>query len=122
MPAQQRLRLDKEASPASSRQKPAQSSEHCSIRWLQGRTRHLSSQDGDLVAQHNDLDGQVLLLTTRETDQLKSANEGNVEEEECHAASSSTESYRRKSRSTVRTTFSAPAGPIHGTFVVQKHY
>jgi hypothetical protein len=45
---------------------------------LQSRTRHLSAQDGDLVTEHDDLDGQILLLTTRETDQLKSANEGNV--------------------------------------------
>jgi hypothetical protein len=89
MPAQQSLRLDEEASPASNRQQSAQSSEHCSIRWLQGRTRHLSAQDGDLVTEHDDLDGQVLLLTTRETDQLKNADEGNVEEGEGHAPSSS---------------------------------
>jgi hypothetical protein len=79
MPAQQGLRLDKEAASASSRRKkPGQSSEHCSIRWLQGRTRHLSAQDGDLVTEYDDLDGQVLLLTTREADQLKNADEGNV--------------------------------------------
>ena len=78
MPSQEGRRLDKEASPATSRQKPAQSSEHRSIRWLQGRTRHLSAQDGNLVAEHDDLDRQVLLLTTRETDQLKNADEGNV--------------------------------------------
>ena len=64
MPSQQGLRLDEEASSASSRQKPAQSSENCSIRWLQGRTRHLSAQDGDLVAEYDDLNGQVLLVTT----------------------------------------------------------
>jgi hypothetical protein len=78
MPAQQGLRLDKEAASASSRKKPGQSSEHCSIRWLQGRTRHLSAQDCELVTEHDDLDGQVLLLTTREADQLKNADEGNV--------------------------------------------
>jgi hypothetical protein len=42
----------------------------------------LPAQDGNLVAQHDDLDGQVLLLTMRETDQLKNADEGNVEEGE----------------------------------------
>ena len=112
MPAQQGLRLDKNSSPASNRQKPAQTCEHCSIRWLQCRTRHLSAQDGDLVAEHDDLDGQVLLLTTRETDQLKNAEEGNEEERECHAPSSSTESCKRKSRSTFRMTFSAPTRTV----------
>ena len=31
-----------------------------------------------IIAEHDDLDGQVLLLTTREADQLKNADEGNV--------------------------------------------
>jgi hypothetical protein len=108
MPAQQSLRLDEEASPASNRQKPAQSSEHCPIRWLQGRTGHLPTQDGDLVAEHDDLDGQVLVSIARETDQLKYADESNVEEGERHAPSSSPGSRQRKSRLKVRMTFSAP--------------
>ena len=58
MPTQQRLGLDKEPSSANSRQKPAQSSEYCSIRWLQGRTHHLSAQDSHLVAEHDDLNCQ----------------------------------------------------------------
>jgi hypothetical protein len=80
VPAQQSLRLDKEASSVSNRQKPAQRSEHCSIRWLQGRTRHLSAQDGDLVAQHDDLDGQVVMLASTEPEQLAQPNEGQIEE------------------------------------------
>jgi hypothetical protein len=73
MPSQQGLWLDEEASPASSRQQSAQSSENCPIRWLQSRTGHLSTQDGNLVAERHDFDGQVLLLTPRQTDQLKDA-------------------------------------------------
>jgi hypothetical protein len=58
-------------------------------------------------------DGKVLLLTTRETDQLKNADEGDEEEEgECHAPSLSTESCIRKSRSTVRITLSAPTPTV----------
>jgi hypothetical protein len=57
MPSKEGLRLDKETTSASNRQKPAQSSEHRSIGWLQGRTRHLATQDGNLVAEHDDLDG-----------------------------------------------------------------
>ena len=78
MPTQQRLGLDKEPSSASSRQKPAQSSEYCSIRWLQGRTHHLSAQDGDLVAEHDDLDCQLLLASTGEADQLEETDEGHI--------------------------------------------
>jgi hypothetical protein len=45
-------------------EKPAQSGKNRSIRGPQGRTRHLSAQDGNFVAEHYDLDGQVLLPTT----------------------------------------------------------
>ena len=89
VPAQQGLGPDEEASLASSRQKPTQSGEYRSIRWSQGRTDHLAAKDGDLVAKDDDLDGQVLLLTPRETYQLEHADEGKVEEGERHAPSSS---------------------------------
>jgi hypothetical protein len=56
MPTQQRLGLDKEASSAGSQEKPAQSGENRSIRGPQGRTRHLSAQDANFVAEHYDLD------------------------------------------------------------------
>jgi hypothetical protein len=82
VPAQQGLGPDEEASLASSRQKPTQSGEYRSIRWSQGRTDHLVAKDGDLVAKDDDLDGQVLLLTPRETYQLEHADEGKVEEGE----------------------------------------
>jgi len=78
MPSKQGLWLDEESSSPSGRNKPEQSSEHCSIRWLQGRTRHLSAQDGDLLAEHDDLDGQFFLSIATETNQLKNANEGHV--------------------------------------------
>jgi hypothetical protein len=112
MPSQQGRGLDKVASPASSRQKPAQSSEHRSIRWLQGRAGHLAAQDSNLVTEHDHLNGQILLLPPRETDQLKNANEGNVQEEERHASSSSQGSRRRNTRS---------IGPddVFGTYTVR---
>jgi hypothetical protein len=75
--------------PASNRQESAQSSEHCPIPWLQGRTCHLPAQDGNLVAEHDDLDGQLVLSIARETDQLKDAHESDVEEGARHAPSSS---------------------------------
>ena len=63
MPSQQGLGLDEEASSAGSREKPAQSDKNRSIRGPQGRTHHLSAQDGNFVAELYDLDGQVLLPT-----------------------------------------------------------
>ena len=55
---------DKEAFSAGSREKPAQFGENRSIRGPQGGTRHLSALDRNFVAEHDDLDGQVLLPTT----------------------------------------------------------
>jgi hypothetical protein len=89
VPPQQRLRLDKESSLSRNRQKPAQSSEYRSIRWLQRRTRHLATQDCNLVAEHDDLDGQFLWLATYKTAQLEQTDKGDVQEGERHAPSSS---------------------------------
>ena len=57
------------------------------------------AQDRNLVAKHDDFDGEVLLLTPREPNQLERTDEGNVEEGECHAPSSSSVSRQQKSRS-----------------------
>jgi hypothetical protein len=46
---------------------------------LQGRTRHLSAQDGDLVAQHDDLDGQIVMFASTKPEQLDHPNEGQIE-------------------------------------------
>jgi hypothetical protein len=64
MPAQQGLRLDEETTLASDRQESGQCSKNSSIRGPQGRTRHLAAQNANFVAEHYDLDGQVLLPTT----------------------------------------------------------
>jgi hypothetical protein len=37
--------------------------EECSIRWSQSRAGHLPSEDGHLVAEHDDLDGQIAGFT-----------------------------------------------------------
>ena len=99
MPSQQGLGPDKEPPSASRRQEPAQSSEDGSVRGPQCRTRHLSSQDRNLVAKHDDFDGEVLLFTPREPNQLERTDESDVEERECHAPSSSSVSRQQKSRS-----------------------
>jgi hypothetical protein len=44
----------------------------------------LAAQDGNLVAEHDDLDDQVLLPTTGQAEQLEEANERNVQKGERH--------------------------------------
>jgi hypothetical protein len=63
MPSQQGLGLDEEVASAKRREEPAQARKHCSIRWPQGRTSNLAAQHADLVAEHDDLDDQLLLPT-----------------------------------------------------------
>jgi hypothetical protein len=73
-----------------------QSSENRSISWPQSRTRHLAAQDGNLVAEHDDLDGQVPLPATEETTQLEQTDEGDIEDGERHTPSSSSSPRHRK--------------------------
>jgi hypothetical protein len=63
VPSQEGLGPDKEASSASHREQPAQPRHDCPVGWSQSRTSDLAAQDGDLVAEHDDFDGQVLLPT-----------------------------------------------------------
>jgi hypothetical protein len=58
----------------------------------------MATQDGDLVAEHDDLDGQLLLPATCETTQVEQADEDDIEEGERHAPSSSSSPRHRKSR------------------------
>jgi hypothetical protein len=60
---EQGLGLDEKAPPANGREQPAQPREHCSVRLSQSGAGGLAAQDGHLVAEHDDLDGQVLLPT-----------------------------------------------------------
>jgi hypothetical protein len=46
----------------------------------------LAAQDRQLVAQHDDLDGELVLAVPREPDQLGDADEEEVEERERHGA------------------------------------
>jgi hypothetical protein len=62
VPSEQGLGLDEEAIPASRREHLAQPGEHGPIRPTKSGPRHLAPQDGDLVAQDDNLYGQVLML------------------------------------------------------------
>ena len=44
------------------RDQPAEAGKERSIRWSQSRAGHLPTKDGDLVAEHDDLDGQIAVV------------------------------------------------------------
>jgi hypothetical protein len=58
--------------------------QHRPIRLLQRRSIDLASKDCHLMAQHHDLDGELKVLATDQSDQLKDATERPVEERKGH--------------------------------------
>jgi len=56
MPAQQGLGLDEEAPSLKRRKKSVQPGEHGPVSRPKCRARHLAAQDGNLVAEHDELD------------------------------------------------------------------
>jgi hypothetical protein len=63
MPAEQGVGLDEEPSEPCSRDQPAEAGKERSIRWTQRRADHLPTKDGNLVPEHDDLDGQIAAVT-----------------------------------------------------------
>jgi hypothetical protein len=63
VPSQEGLGPDEETSSAGHREQPAQARYDRSVRWSQRGTSDLAAQDSNLVAEHDDLDDQVLLPT-----------------------------------------------------------
>ena len=78
MPAQQRLRLDKEAGPAFSGQHAADRSQQGTVGGLEPGPRDLAAQDAELVAQHQEF--QVLggVAAGQECEQLDGAAQREV--------------------------------------------
>jgi hypothetical protein len=85
MPPEKGVGLDEEALLTSRREHSAQPGEHGPVGPTKSGPRHLAPQDSKLVAQYDDLDGQVLLPPPRQPDQLEDTNEGQVQEGERHA-------------------------------------
>jgi len=59
MPTEQRVGLDEETSALRSGDQAAEAGKERSIRRLQSGSGHLAAEDGQLVAEHDDFDGQV---------------------------------------------------------------
>jgi hypothetical protein len=85
MPSEEGVGLDEEALLTSRREHSAQPGEHGPVGPTKSGPRHLAPQDSKLVAQYNDLDGQVLLPPPQQPDQLEDTNESQVQEGERHA-------------------------------------
>jgi hypothetical protein len=98
MPPEQRLGPDEESFPTLPPEELAQPGEDRSVGWPEGRARHLAPEDRGLVSEHDDFDGQFLLLVAAKPEQLEHANEGLIEEGERHNSSCPTASLRRRSR------------------------
>jgi hypothetical protein len=65
VPSEEGLGPDNETTSASLAQEPAQARQHSPVRWAQGGASDLTAQHGDLMAEHDNLDGQVLLRAAR---------------------------------------------------------
>jgi hypothetical protein len=79
VPAHQGCRLDENAPESSAWEQPRQPGQYRPIRWLECRTWHLASEDRYLVAQHDNLDGEIGIAATEESDDLEDPAERPVE-------------------------------------------
>ena len=63
MPTEQGLGLDKEPMKLRPGNHPAEAGKERSIRWTQRRADHLPSENGNLVPERDDLDGEIAGVT-----------------------------------------------------------
>ena len=84
VPAKEGIWLDEEASPASAGKQPRQPGEQRPVGRAECRPVDLATEDGHLVAEHHDLDRQIVTVTTCKPDQLGDAEKEQVEEAERH--------------------------------------
>jgi hypothetical protein len=75
----------------------AQPGEQSAIRGSQGRSDDLTAKDGDFVAEHDDLDRQLVAVPPAQTHQLEDPGEGQVEKREGHVPVSSSRAVQGKS-------------------------
>jgi len=80
VPAEQRLRLHEEPTSTSSVHESTQSGDQRSIGWTEHWSSDLATKDGNLVAEHDDLDGQIVAVAVTQTDQPEDLDEGEVGE------------------------------------------
>jgi len=88
-PAQQSVGLREEPSRTSTAKEPTQTSEQRSIGWSPGRASHLTTQDVNLVAEHDDLERQFFVVMPDQAEQFDDSDEGEVERGQGHGPVSS---------------------------------
>jgi hypothetical protein len=84
VPPEQGVGLDEEAMTLHSREHLAETSEQGSVSRLKSRTVDLSSEDCNLVSEHEYLYSQISCIAALETEELQGADEGEIEEGESH--------------------------------------
>jgi len=84
VPTQQGCRLDEEVPESPAGKQSCESRQHRSICRLQRRSVDLAPEDRHLVAQHDDLNGEIHVTATDEADQPQHLAERPVEEREGH--------------------------------------
>ena len=85
MPAQDRVRGDQAVATECAGQQPHERGEHGSVRPVQARWGVGAAQDGDFVAQHEELDVLGGRRTTRQHDQPEHLPEEQIEQPQRHA-------------------------------------
>jgi hypothetical protein len=98
MPTEQCVGLDKEPRELRSGDQPAEACKERTIRWSQSRAGHLPSEDGHLVSEHDDLNGQIGVIGPLQAEDLDGPEEGEIEEREGHGPFSPPLLLRRKSQ------------------------
>jgi len=110
VPAEQGFGLHEEPIPAPMVEQPTQPSKQSAIRGPQGRSDDLTAKHGDLVAEHDDLDGQVVPVPPAQAQQLEDPGEGEVEERHAMAQFRAAAPIGESPVQSTRMTFSAPTG------------
>src|ERR1700730_3540503 len=95
MPGQQRRRCDEEGPPACAREEPAGCREKDPVGRCHPRTVRSSSEDGELMPQHDDFELLEIGRANAQGDELKHPAQHLVTEREEHEASRSRDSLRR---------------------------
>jgi hypothetical protein len=89
VPAEQCVWPNEEPSRASTIKEPTQPSEQRSICGSQGRSGHLATEHGNLVAEHDDFDRKFLVVVSNQAEPLEDSDEGEVEKRQGHGPVSS---------------------------------
>jgi hypothetical protein len=89
VPAKQGLGLDEEPVTLGPQQQADQSGEQCPIGWAERRPRYLATQDCDLVAEDDDLDGQVRSVAALQSEEGEGPDERQIEKGQRHHQPSS---------------------------------